>query len=71
MSSAICFNLDQFEILSSGNGLKQCSKNLVQAKLRRDDFLKCRLQFVCSLDQSEILSSGNGLKQHSKNSEEI
>ena len=29
MSSAICFNLDQYKILSSGNGLKQSSTKLL------------------------------------------
>ena len=33
MSSAICFNLDQFKILSSGNGLnKMVEKNLEKEK---------------------------------------
>ena len=35
MSSAICFNLDQSKILSSGNGLK-----LV---LKTSDFTRCRI----------------------------
>ena len=34
MSSAICFNLDQFKILSSGNGLYESRENIVG---RRDN----------------------------------
>ena len=32
MSSAICFNLDQSKILSSGNGLRDVAMRMVQFK---------------------------------------
>ena len=38
MSSAICFNLDQSKILSSGNGLK-----INIAKSRKESFTYCRV----------------------------
>ena len=42
MSSAICFNLDQFKILSSGNGLKVrglCGEHWTDNSLSNAEFL--------------------------------
>ena len=45
MSSAICFNLDQSKILSSGNGL---SDNLLGTMHYEDDILSDRLIILIS-----------------------
>ena len=52
MSSAICFNLDQSKILSSGNGLKSMTHSLVgsdgylssHVKHSNVDYIRCAKQ---------------------------
>ena len=65
MSSAICFNLDQSKILSSGNGLKArivCSKELTHYQMTNYRLFQtervCRQQFQVRQKWQKVIQMG-------------